>query len=145
MTRNIIPYNPRLKEYARYLRRNMTLAEVLLWKQLKSRQLKGFDFDRQRPIGEFIVDFYCKDLRLAIEVDGRSHDFKPEKDADRQDILEKLGVRVLRFWDHDVKNDMRAVLSVIERWVDENGEPTPNPSAEGNLGEGNLEAQNDDR
>jgi len=133
MRRKIISYNPRLKEYARYLRRNMTLAEVLLWKRLKGRQLKGYDFDRQKPIGEFIVDFYCKDLQLAIEVDGRSHDFKPDKDAERQDILEKLGVRFLRFWDHDVKKDMRAVLNTIESWIDEHGEPTPCPSKEGNL------------
>ena len=123
MHRHIIPYNPRLKEYARFLRRNMTLAEVLLWKQLKGRQMKSFDFDRQRPIGEFIVDFYCKDLRLAVEVDGRSHDFKPDKDAARQDVLERLGVRFLRFWDHDVKHDMGSVLKVIGEWIDEHGDP----------------------
>ena len=123
MHRHIISYNPRLKEYARFLRRNMTLAEVLLWKQLKGRQMKSFDFDRQRPIGEFIVDFYCKDLRLAVEVDGRSHDFKPDKDAARQDVLERLGVRFLRFWDHDVKHDMGSVLKVIGEWIDEHGEP----------------------
>ena len=150
MRRKIIPYNPRLKEYASHLRRNMTLAEVLLWKRLKGRQMNGHDFDRQKPIGEFIVDFYCKDLRLAIEVDGRSHDFKPDKDAERQDILEKLGVRFLRFWDHDVKKDMRAVLNTIEAWIDEHREPTPNPSQEGNRAtpnpsqEGNLETRHDD-
>jgi len=132
MRRTIIPYNPRLKEYARYLRRNMTLAEVHLWKRLKGRQVQGYDFDRQRPIGEFIVDFYCKDLRLAIEVDGRSHDFKPEKDAERQETMEKLGVRFLRFWDQEVKTDMPSVLRAIEDWIAEHEEPTPSPSEEGN-------------
>jgi very-short-patch-repair endonuclease len=61
----------------------MTLAEILLWKRIKGRQILGCDFDRQRPIGEYIVDFYCKMLRLAIEVDGRSHDFKEDQDVRR--------------------------------------------------------------
>ncbi len=137
--RQIIQYNPRLKDYAKKLRQNMTLAEVLLWKRLKGGQVKGRDFDRQRPIGEYIVDFYCKEMRLAIEVDGNSHDFKVDKDAERQGVLEELGVRFLRFWDHDVKTDMAAVIRRIEEWVDEN-EPTPpkgTPPQEGNgRGEG---------
>jgi len=70
MKRKILPYNPKLKEYARRNRRNMLLPEVLLWNELKNGKMLGFDFDRQRPIDQFIVDFYCKDLMLAIEVDG---------------------------------------------------------------------------
>ena len=135
MKRPIIPYNPRLKEYARDLRRNMTLAEVLLWKELKGKKMLGYDFDRQRPIDEYIVDFFCKNLRLAIEVDGRSHDFKPERDARRQARLEELGVSVLRFWDQQVKQDMKGVLKAIEEWIRENRGPTPrfaDPSEEGN-------------
>jgi very-short-patch-repair endonuclease len=62
MKRKIIPYNPKLKELARKLRKDMTLSEVLLWQELKSRQMMGYDFDRQRPIDNYIVDFYCKDL-----------------------------------------------------------------------------------
>ena len=73
MKRKIIPYNPKLRKFAKQLRQNMTLSEVLLWDQLKQKKMKGFDFDRQRPINEFIVDFYCKDLMLAIEVDGEQH------------------------------------------------------------------------
>ncbi|GAK52433.1 hypothetical protein U14_03684 [Candidatus Moduliflexus flocculans] len=68
--RNIIPYNPNLVPLAKQLRQNMTLAEVLLWNHLKQKQMRGYDFDRQRPIDEYIVDFYCKDLMLAIEIDG---------------------------------------------------------------------------
>ena len=60
MRRKILNYNPRLKELAKKLRKNMTLAEVLLWNELKQKKLLGFDFDRQRPIDEYIVDFYCK-------------------------------------------------------------------------------------
>ena len=69
----IIPYNPNLKALARKLRKDMTFGEVLLWNELKNDQLWGFDFDRQRCIDNYIVDFYCKDLMLAIEVDGMSH------------------------------------------------------------------------
>lgn len=76
----ILPYKPHLKEYATKLRKNMTLAEVLLWNKLKRRQMLGHDFDRQRPIADYVVDFYCKALRLAIEVDGHSHDYKERKD-----------------------------------------------------------------
>jgi very-short-patch-repair endonuclease len=57
----------------------MTLGEVLLWQRLKRKQMRGFDFDRQRPIYRYIVDFYCKDLKLAIEIDGSSHDSEEAK------------------------------------------------------------------
>ncbi|MEM6768343.1 MAG: endonuclease domain-containing protein [Bacteroidota bacterium] len=118
----IIPYNPKLKERAKWLRKNMTLAEVLLWKRVKGKQLLGYDFDRQKPLDEFIVDFYCRELRLAIEVDGRSHDQKGafEKDQYRQERLEFLGVRFLRFRDYEVLKDIENVLSRIEGWILEN-------------------------
>ena len=120
--RKIIPYNPRLKELARKLRKNMTFSEILLWQELKRKQMLGFDFDRQRPIDEYIVDFFCKDLSLAIEIDGDSHyhDDAPEKDAIRQKRLESLGVRFLRFDDLDVKQNMGFVLDTIQEWIHEN-------------------------
>lgn len=65
---NFLPYNPRLKEIARKLRQTMTKPEILLWQCLKGKQMQGYDFDRQRPIDEYIVDFYCKQLKLAIEI-----------------------------------------------------------------------------
>lgn len=127
MRRKIIPYNPQLKERARYLRKNMTLAEVLLWKQLKGKQMLGYDFDRQRPIDQYIVDFYCKDLMLAIEIDGETHNIKGAdiKDSQRQQRLEGLGVRFLRFTDWDVKQNMEGVLQTIERWILENTRTHP--------------------
>jgi len=119
MRRKIIPYNPKLKDLARKLRKNMTLSEVLLWNELKQKKLLGHDFDRQRPIDNYIVDFYCKDLQLAIEVDGSSHDSEEAqaKDKVRQNRLESLGVRFLRFDDLEVKKDMPNVLRTIEIWV----------------------------
>jgi very-short-patch-repair endonuclease len=120
--REIIGYAPYLKELARKLRKNMTFGEVLLWQQLKRKQMRGFDFDRQRPIDRYIVDFYCKDLKLAIEIDGSSHDGEEatRRDKIRQDRLESLGVRFLRFADADVKQNMDMVLTTIHNWIDTN-------------------------
>lgn len=129
--RKIIPYNPELKELAKELRRNMTLSEVLLWNELKQKQISGYDFDRQRPINNFIVDFYCKELSLAIEIDGDTHIYKYDYDEERQRALEKLGVHFLRFEDIEVKKNMNNVLRVIEDWIMKN-KPTPDPSREGN-------------
>jgi Protein of unknown function (DUF559) len=69
----IIRYKPYLKKLAHKLRKNMTFGEVTLWQHLKRKQMQGYDFDSQRPIDGFIVDFYCKELMLAIEIDGNSH------------------------------------------------------------------------
>jgi very-short-patch-repair endonuclease len=132
--RKIIPYNPKLKPLAKQLRHNMTLAEVLLWNRLKGKQMRGYDFDRQRPIDEYIVDFYCKELMLAIEVDGGSHDHASSytHDTTRQQRLEQLGVHVLRFRDEEVKQDIENVLWGIEGWIIEHGRTHPYPSQEGN-------------
>lgn len=120
--RKIIPYNPKLVPFAKKLRKNMTLSEVLLWQELKGKQMLGYDFDRQRPIDNYIVDFYCKDLHLAIEIDGESHTHEEvaEKDKIRQKRLEELGVRFLRFDDLDVKKGMGYVLNEIYHWIKEN-------------------------
>lgn len=123
MKRKIIPYNKYLKPLALKLRKRMTLSEVLLWNQIKNFQMMGYDFDRQRPIDNYIVDFYCKDLQLAIEVDGSSH-LMPgaaEKDKIRQERLESLEVNFLRFDDLDVKRNLSAVLDQIASWIAEFG------------------------
>jgi very-short-patch-repair endonuclease len=122
LVRPIIPYKPYLKELARKLRKNMTLGEVILWKHLKGKQMHGYDFDRQRPIDRFIVDFYCKDLKLAIEIDGSSHDSEEaqQRDRERQARLESLGVRFLRFRDEDVRGRTAEVVAAIEEWVLQN-------------------------
>jgi len=124
MTRRmIIPYNPGLKERARQLRSQSTLAEVLLWNRLKHKQLGGYQFLRQKPLDEYIVDFFCYPLMLAIEIDGFSHDHKQEYDQHRQLRLESLGIRFLRFTDHEVKTNMDGVLQAIVAWIEQH--PTP--------------------
>lgn len=118
--RKIIPYKPHLKELARNLRNNSTKTEILLWNELKKRKMKEFDFDRQKPIDDYIVDFYCKDLMLAIEIDGESHVGEEAYDKVRQQRLEKLGVKFLRFNSIDVFYNLDKVIKEIEKWIDEN-------------------------
>ena len=119
MKRKIIPYNPILKELAKKLRRNMTFSEVKLWNELKNGRMMGYDFDRQRPIGNYIVDFYCKDLLLALEIDGITHQDEKIilKDEIRQDELEMLGVNFLRFNALLVVNKVESVIKEIENWI----------------------------
>ena len=118
MKNKIIPYNPKLKELARELRKNSTLSEVLLWLKIKGKTM-GVEFHRQVPIDNFIVDFYCHELMLAIEIDGSSHDEKQDYDQNRQLILENLGVRFIRFRDIDVKQRMGWVLEELMICVEE--------------------------
>jgi len=118
--RKIIPYNPKLKEFARNLRNDSTFTEIMMWKYLKKKQLRGYDFDRQRPIDKYIVDFYCKELFLAIEIDGESHYGNPERDQKKDKRLIECGVTVLRFDDMDVRHQLDKVLGKIEKWIDEN-------------------------
>ena len=114
-----IPYNKNLKEYSRRLRNNSTLSEVLLWKHLSGKKMNGYLFNRQKPLLNYIVDFYCKALDLVIEIDGDSHNNKYYADKIRQKELENCGLHFLRFEDREVKNDMLNVLRVIEVWIEE--------------------------
>ncbi|MDR4509316.1 MAG: endonuclease domain-containing protein [Candidatus Brocadiaceae bacterium] len=130
--KTIIPYNPKLKEVARRLRKSGTLSEALLWTYLKKKQMCGYDFDRQKPIDNYIVDFFCNELMLAIEIDGCSHSEKDEGDRIRQAKLESLGIRFLRFYDSDIKKNIQGVLWVIEDWIRRHkDEPTPSPPRRG--------------
>lgn len=115
----IIPYNPKLKALARKLRKDMTFGEVLLWNELKEDKFWGFDFDRQRCIDNYIVDFYCKELMLAVEIDGMSHNHEEAflKDEIRQNKLESFGVRFLRFSESEVKYDIVNVIRAMEAQI----------------------------
>ena len=115
MKNKIIPYNPELKELARKLRKQGILSEVILWKKIKGKSF-GVEFHRQVPIDEYIVDFYCHELLLAIEIDGSSHDIEEisMNDKKRQERLESLGVNFIRFLDKDVKRNLNDVLRVLE-------------------------------
>jgi very-short-patch-repair endonuclease len=111
--------NKKLKEFARELRTNMTDAERLIWSRLRRRQINGHQFYRQKIIGEYIVDFYCPAANLIIEIDGGQH-CSPEgikKDKVRDDYLQGLGLRVLRFLDTDVLKNMDGALERILEYV----------------------------
>ena len=110
-------YKATSSRLAKKLRKNSTLAEVLLWNRLKRKQVHGAAFHRQKPIGRCIVDFFCPEKALIIEIDGCSHDLKDNDDASRQKTLESLGYSILRFRDAEVRFKMDAVLDVIERSV----------------------------
>ena len=114
----MLRYNPNLKRLARELRKRSTLAEVLLWRHLKGRQRHGVDLHRQKPIGEYIVDFFAPELMLAVEIDGDSHQFKGGEDVDRQQKLEAMGIRFLRFTDRQVKTNIDGVVREIDDWIE---------------------------
>ena len=105
----------------------MTASEKLLWNELKGSKILGFDFDRQRPINNYIVDFYCKDLMLAIEIDGIVHENEQaqENDKSRQEKLESFGVRFLRFNDEEIKSDLSEVVRTITDWIELNKNDLP--------------------
>jgi len=126
-----IYYDRKLKVLSRNLRNNSTLSELLLWNQLKARKMRGYQFMRQKPIGDYIVDFYCSKLKLVIEIDGESHGQKTAKDIVRQQKLESLGLSVLRFYDLDVKRNIDGVLKAIECWIEEFEQPPLSPFIKG--------------
>lgn len=120
MKNSILPYNPKLNELTKQLRKQGVLSEVLLWKKIKGKSL-GVEFYRQVPIDNYIVDFYCHELMLAIEIDGNSH-LSTEvqiNDLKRQEILEKLGVRFIRFKDIEVKKNMNDVIRCLQVKIEE--------------------------
>ena len=113
-----IPYNQKLTSFARTLRNNSTASEIKLWLHLKGKQRHGHDFHRQKPLDEFIVDFFCPRLMLAIEIDGSSHDNTYDTyDVWRQRKLEALGVCFLRFEARDVHQNVDGVVEVIDEWI----------------------------
>jgi len=112
-----IYYNPKLKQLARYLRTHSTKAEILLWDELKARKMLGYQFMRQKPIDNYIVDFYCGPLKLAIELDGESHEHKQQGDRMKDEMLNKLGIVVLRFVNEEIYENMGGVLASIEAWI----------------------------
>ncbi|MEM6720227.1 MAG: endonuclease domain-containing protein [Bacteroidota bacterium] len=118
MRNKIISYNPELKFYARSLRKNSTLCEILLWQKIRKRAL-GVQFHRQVPMLNYIVDFYCHEIQLAIEIDGSSHNNKKAYDAKRQAALEKYGVKFIRFTNAEVKKQLFSVLLALEEKVAE--------------------------
>ena len=114
-----IHYKKHLKVFAKELRNNSTKSEIKLWKYLKGKQMMGYDFHRQRPIDEYIADFFCHKLKLVIELDGFTHRFEEvtQRDVKKENKLSEFGITVLRFGDDQVINDIYNVLKVIENYI----------------------------
>ncbi|PKV63208.1 endonuclease domain-containing protein [Pontibacter ramchanderi] len=112
-------YNHQLKPLAKALRKESTKAEVRLWCEVLSKSKTGYTFLRQRPVGKYIADFMCKELKLIIEVDGYSHNFKAKEDEERDMVLNELGYSVLRFHDEEVLKNLPNVHRVIEAFIED--------------------------
>ena len=108
---------PELLRIAAELRKNLTPAERILWNKLRNRQVLGYRFRRQHPIREVVVDFFCYEAKLVIEVDGDVHDapYQKERDMERMNILKSFGLKELRFRNKEVMNNIANVIDKIER------------------------------
>ncbi len=125
---NHLKYNPKLKERAKELRKNSTLSEVLLWREINRKKL-GVDFHRQKPIGNYIVDFYCPKLKLVIEIDGMSHSGKMAYDQKRDNYLKQIGLSVIHFSDDDIKQNLNSVLEYLKECIKKQKNITHPPPA----------------
>ncbi|HKB71965.1 MAG TPA: endonuclease domain-containing protein [Thermoanaerobaculia bacterium] len=128
--------------YARGLRRDQTAEERLLWKALRGRRFVGFKFRRQHPVGPFVVDFFCLERKLAIELDGGGHagDTAVAHDRERTSWLAKQSVRELRFWNTDVHGNLEGVLQAIAAALTQAPSPAP-PAASRPLPPGEAKRQ----
>ena len=112
--------SPKIRQVAQNLRKQQTLGEILLWDFLKGRQIKGFKFTRQKPVTNYVLDFFCPELLLAIEIDGCSHDSKGDQNLERQAKLEQMGIRFLRYQEREIMRELDAVLEGIVIWIETN-------------------------
>lgn len=128
------------RDYARGLRRRQTDAERRLWARLRDRRLLAAKFARQLPIGPYVVDFCCREAKLVVELDGGQHAAATVYDAERTQLLERLGYRVLRFWDNDALGNTDGVLERIAQALT-HARPSPRPSPLRGEGEGGGEGR----
>ena len=114
-----LPYNINLKEFSRKLRKNSTLGEILPWQKLRAGAMMNYTFNRQKPLGKYVVDFYCKPLSLVIEIDGAYHCESEQRIADekRQHQLEEMNLHFLRFSEQQVLKDMDWLLIEIKNYI----------------------------
>jgi len=117
----MLHYEPKLKSFARSLRHNQTESEQRLWSRLRGKQLHGIQFYRQKPLGNYIVDFYAPKVKLVIEVDGSQHQdaHNEQRDIDRDNFLRENGLQVMRFDSRQVLTETEAVVQVIYERVGE--------------------------
>jgi very-short-patch-repair endonuclease len=104
---------PEWREFARVLRRHPTRAEDILWKHLRGSRFEGAKFRRQLPIDRYVVDFYCHAAKLVVELDGKQHEWFADYDTGGSEVLERLGLKVIRFTNEEVCGDLDAVLARI--------------------------------
>jgi BirA family biotin operon repressor/biotin-[acetyl-CoA-carboxylase] ligase len=116
---------------AKVLRKKFTDTERVLWRHLRAKQMEGYKFRRQEPIGSCVMDFVCHEKRIVIEVDGGQHSTERERDSERDKWLTGQGYKVLRFWNNEVLANISGVLGVIRDCLDH--PPLPLPSREGKL------------
>ncbi len=122
-------YNPKLIPFARELRNHSTKSEIIFWLKIKGKAFYGYDFHRQKPIDNYILDFYCDALLLAIEIDGYSHQFLEvfNKDTIKEKRMNELGISVLRFSDEQVLQDMENGIRALEDYIYEFEKHPPGP------------------
>jgi very-short-patch-repair endonuclease len=114
-----LPYNRKFAKLARQNRNNPTPAEKKVWYEVLCRKhFQGYKFTRQKPLGDYIVDFYCSKLRLVIEIDGDSHGENKEYDKSRTEVLSQLGLRVLRYANRDVCNNIHGVYQDLMKIIE---------------------------
>ena len=113
----LLPKNKDLLSRSRSLRKGYVLSEVVFWKQVRNKEFHQIDFDRQKIIGNYIVDFYIKSLGVVIEIDGSSHNDKEDYDNKRQLFLESLDLVFYRISDYRIKNDLRNVMKELEDFI----------------------------
>ena len=106
-------YYHKLKSRARELRRQGILAETIFWKQVRAKKF-GYNFYRQKPLGNYIVDFYCPALKLVVEIDGSSHQDRKQYDKIREEFLQSIGLRVIRFSDTEIKDNIHSVIKTLK-------------------------------
>ena len=109
-----LPFNKDLAERAKELRKAGSLPEALLWKELKNKQINGLDFDRQKIIGNYIVDFFCEELGIVIEIDDKSHDMKEKYDEKREEYLKSLGLETIHISASDVLKNPQAIANWLK-------------------------------
>jgi len=121
----VIELKSTLKSFAKYLRKESTDTENVLWRHLRAKRFEGLKWRRQEPIGKYIVDFVCYEKRIIIECDGGQHLSAKKKDEIRERWLKDRGYKILRFWDNEVLKNLDVVLDFI--WKISIGSPAPQP------------------
>ena len=112
-----INYYKELKELSRRNRNKPTESEEIIWKEVLMKKKTGFRFLRQKPINRFILDFYCSELNLAIEIDGSSHDAKKGIDRERDMFMQQIGIKTIRFSNNEVINEINKVKKTLEKCI----------------------------